>query len=162
MNAESASRIAKASLRAASQSDSRNHGAPATAAQSAPTPDPPTHPDQPQPRGRWSTCSATDAVADVCGLRRVDHPNDLQLDARRQHLEQPTATTEQHRDLVDLQLVTAPRPRAPAAPCTRQALARCGLRLRPSPVPSRWRSHRSRRSPTDSSRRTGRAAGGWV
>ena len=48
---------------------------------------------------------ATDAVVDVCGLRRVDHPNDLQLDARRQHLEQPTATTEQHRDLVNLQLV---------------------------------------------------------
>ena len=31
--------------------------------------------------------SATDAVADVCGLRRVDHADDLQLDARRQHLE---------------------------------------------------------------------------
>src|SRR5580658_3931155 len=49
--------------------------------------------------------SATDAVAAVCGLRRVDHPDDLQLDARRQHLEQPSADTEQHRDLVDLQLV---------------------------------------------------------
>ena len=46
--------------------------------------------------------SATDAVADVCGLRRVDHADDLQLDARRQHLEQPTATTEQHRNLVYL------------------------------------------------------------
>ena len=34
--------------------------------------------------GCWSTGSATDAVADVGGLRRVDHPNDLQLDARRQ------------------------------------------------------------------------------
>jgi hypothetical protein len=33
------------------------------------------------PGGRWSTGSATDAVADVCGLRRVDHPNDLQLEA---------------------------------------------------------------------------------
>src|SRR5215212_7601515 len=49
--------------------------------------------------------SATDAVADVGGLRRVDHPNDLQLDPRRQDVEQPTATTEQHRDLMDLQLI---------------------------------------------------------
>jgi hypothetical protein len=49
----------------------------------------------------WSGRTATDAVVDVCGLRRVDHPNDLQLDTRRQHLEQPPATTEQHRDLVD-------------------------------------------------------------
>src|SRR5215203_1498358 len=47
-----------------------------------------------------STGSATDAVAQVCGLRRVDHPNDLQLHARRQHLELPTATPEQHRDLM--------------------------------------------------------------
>ena len=39
------------------------------------------------------------------GLRRVDHPNDLQLDARRQQLEQPTASAEQHWDLVDLQLI---------------------------------------------------------
>jgi hypothetical protein len=53
----------------------------------------------------WSTGSATDAVADVCGIRRVDHPNDLQLDLRRQHVEQSTATAEQHRDLVNLQLV---------------------------------------------------------
>jgi hypothetical protein len=30
-----------------------------------------------------STLSATNAVADVGGLWRVDHPNDLQLDARR-------------------------------------------------------------------------------
>jgi hypothetical protein len=37
---------------------------------------------------------------DVCGLWRVDHPNDLQLDARGQDLELPTATTEQHRDLL--------------------------------------------------------------
>jgi hypothetical protein len=47
-----------------------------------------------------STGSATDAVAQVCGLRRVDHPNDLQLHARRQHLELSTATPEQHRDLM--------------------------------------------------------------
>src|SRR5215216_5219909 len=39
------------------------------------------------------------------GLRRVDHPNDLQLDARWQHLEQPMACTEQHWDQMDLQLV---------------------------------------------------------
>lgn len=45
---------------------------------------------------------ALDAVADVGSLRRVDHPDDLQLDARRQHLEQPTATAEEHRDLMDL------------------------------------------------------------
>jgi hypothetical protein len=65
--------------------------------------------------------SATDAVANVGGLRRVDHPDDLQLNARRQQLEQPTATTEQHRDLVDLQLVqhTGPSARcAVYAPCT--------------------------------------------
>jgi hypothetical protein len=37
--------------------------------------------------------SATDAVADVGGLWRVDDPNDLQLDLRRQDVEQPTATT---------------------------------------------------------------------
>jgi hypothetical protein len=31
-------------------------------------------------------------------FRCIDHPNDLQLDPRQQHLEQPTVTTEQHRD----------------------------------------------------------------
>ena len=40
-----------------------------------------------QPGGRWSSGSATDAVADVGGLRCVDHPHDLQLDARWQYLE---------------------------------------------------------------------------
>jgi hypothetical protein len=30
-----------------------------------------------QARRRWSIGSATDAVVDVCGLRRVDHPDDL-------------------------------------------------------------------------------------
>ncbi|HEY6409984.1 MAG TPA: hypothetical protein VIY29_21210 [Ktedonobacteraceae bacterium] len=48
---------------------------------------------------------APDAVADMGGLRRVDHPDDLQLDARRQHLEEPSATAEEHRDQVDLHLV---------------------------------------------------------
>jgi hypothetical protein len=66
---------------------------------------PPTNHHQ---AGRWSTGSATDAVAEVGGLRGVDHPNDLQLDTRHQHLKQPTATTEQHRDLMDLQLVQHP------------------------------------------------------
>jgi hypothetical protein len=47
----------------------------------------------------------TDAVADVVGLQRVDHPKYFQLDPRRQLVEKTTATTEQHRDLVDLQLV---------------------------------------------------------
>jgi hypothetical protein len=51
---------------------------------------------------------ASDAVADVSGLRRVDHPNDLQLDVRRQHLEEPSATTEEHRHLMALQLVQHP------------------------------------------------------
>lgn len=51
---------------------------------------------------------APDAIADVDGLRGVDHPHDLQLDARRQHLEEPTATTEEHRDLMNLQLVEHP------------------------------------------------------
>jgi hypothetical protein len=54
---------------------------------------------------RCSAGSAADAVADVCGLRRVDHPNDLQLDVGRRDVEQPTATTEQHRNQMDLQLV---------------------------------------------------------
>ena len=60
---------------------------------------------QPTTTEPWSTGSATDTVADVGGVRRVDHSNDFQLDSRRQHLEQPTPTTEQHRDLADLQLV---------------------------------------------------------
>ncbi|MFD9664739.1 hypothetical protein ACFWAY_24450 [Rhodococcus sp. NPDC059968] len=47
----------------------------------------------------------TEAVADMGGLRRVDHPNDLQLDARGQYLARSTTTAEQHRDLMDLQLV---------------------------------------------------------
>jgi hypothetical protein len=54
---------------------------------------------------RASTGSASNAIADVGGLRRVDHSNDLQLDPRRQHLKQPAATTEQHRDLVNVELV---------------------------------------------------------
>ena len=44
-------------------------------------------------------------VADMSGDWRVDDPHDLQIDARRQHCRQPTATTEQHRNLVDLQLI---------------------------------------------------------
>ena len=59
----------------------------------------------PQPAGGGPPGSAADAVADVGGLRRVDHPGDLQLDPRRQGIEQPEALAEQHRDLVDLQLV---------------------------------------------------------
>ena len=66
-------------------------------------------PTQPQPKGRWSTGSPADAVADVCGLRCVEHPDDLQLDARRQHLEQPTSTTKQHGNLMDLQLIQRTR-----------------------------------------------------
>jgi hypothetical protein len=34
-------------------------------------------------------------------VRCVDHPGDRQLDVGWQHLEESTATTEQHRDLVD-------------------------------------------------------------
>jgi hypothetical protein len=45
---------------------------------------------------------AVDAVADVGSLWCVDHSNDLQLNARGQHLEEPTATPEEHRDQVDL------------------------------------------------------------
>src|SRR5688572_9594102 len=52
--------------------------------------------------------SATDAVADVRCLRRVDHPHDLQLDQRRQHVEQPAPLAEQHRDLMDLHLIQHP------------------------------------------------------
>jgi len=45
------------------------------------------------------------AITDVGGLRRVNHPNNLQLDLRRQLVKQPTTTTEQYRDLMDLQLI---------------------------------------------------------
>ena len=43
----------------------------------------------PQPAGGGPPGSAADAVADVGGLRRVDHPGDLQLDVRRQGVEKP-------------------------------------------------------------------------
>ena len=114
-------------------------------------------------RPRWSTGSATDAVADVGGLRRVDHPNDLQLDQRRQHVEQPAATGRAAPGSDGSAPRPAPRPRAPVAPCTRHAPARPGPRRQPSPAPSRFRSHRSRTSPTDSPNgRPGRAAGDWA
>jgi hypothetical protein len=51
---------------------------------------------------------APDAIADVGGLRGVDHPHDLQRDARRQHVEQSSTSAEEHRDLMDLQLVEHP------------------------------------------------------
>src|SRR5204862_6316229 len=54
---------------------------------------------------RPGQASAPDAIADMGRVRRVDHPDDLQLDARRQYLEQPAPGTEQHPALVDLQLV---------------------------------------------------------
>ena len=54
----------------------------------------------------------------------------------------------------------APQPRAPVAPCTRHAPSRSDLWRRPLPGPSRWRSHRSRTSPADTSRPTGPAADG--
>jgi hypothetical protein len=59
------------------------------------------------PRGRWSTGSATHAVADVGGLRCVDHPYDLQLDQRRQDVEQPSCNA-------DGDPVSPPRPRSRA------------------------------------------------
>jgi hypothetical protein len=40
--------------------------------------------------------SATDLAVEVCGLVRVDDLNDFQLDARRQHLIRPPATTKQN------------------------------------------------------------------
>src|ERR1700722_15572 len=49
----------------------------------------PVHDWPPQPGGCGPPGSAPDAVTDVRGLRRVDHPDDLQLDVRRQHVEQP-------------------------------------------------------------------------
>ena len=52
-----------------------------------------------------STLAATDAVANVRGVGRVDHPNDLQFDARPQSIKQPAIATEQHRNLVNLQFV---------------------------------------------------------
>jgi hypothetical protein len=54
---------------------------------------------------RWLIGSATDAVAEVGGIRRVDHPNDLQIDPRGQDIEQPTATAEEYRNQMDLQLI---------------------------------------------------------
>src|SRR5690242_19731937 len=56
-------------------------------------------------RAFWRGSSTADAVGDVGGVRWVDHLGDLQLDARRQHVEQPTTTAEQHRNLVALQLI---------------------------------------------------------
>ena len=88
-----------------------------------------------------STGSAADAVADVGGLWCVDHPNDLQLDARPQHLEQPTTATEQHWDLVDLQLVQHAGSSAccaVCAPCTatlRSAVAAFACAMAPA-IPS--------------------------
>jgi hypothetical protein len=41
----------------------------------------------------------------VGGLRCVDHSDDLQLDPRRQYVEQPAAAAEQYGDLVDVYLV---------------------------------------------------------
>ena len=41
----------------------------------------------------------------MCRLRCIEHPDDLQLDTRRQHLEEPAAATEKHRDLGNLHLV---------------------------------------------------------
>src|SRR5918997_3205063 len=80
-----------------------------------------------------ATGLATDAVADVGGLRRVDHPDDVQLDLRRPLVEQPSATTEQHRDLMDLHLVQHPgleRPlRGVPAAHLHVPVAGCGLRL---------------------------------
>jgi hypothetical protein len=52
--------------------------------------------------------SATNTVADVGGLWRVNHPHNLQFDARRQHVEQSTSAAEQQRDLTDLQLIQHP------------------------------------------------------
>ena len=51
------------------------------------------------------SASVPDAVADVSGRRGVDHPDDIQLDLGRQHVEQPSTPAEQHRDQVDLHLV---------------------------------------------------------
>jgi len=45
------------------------------------------------------------AVSDVCGLRGVDHPNDLQLNPFRQQFEKAAPSAKQHRDLVDLQVI---------------------------------------------------------
>lgn len=39
------------------------------------------------------------------GLRRVDHPDNFELDSSRKDIEQPPTRTEQHRDLMDLQFV---------------------------------------------------------
>src|ERR1700733_6418875 len=52
--------------------------------------------------------SATDAGADVGGLRCVDHPDYVQLDGRRQDVEHPESLAQQQRDLVDLHLVQDP------------------------------------------------------
>src|SRR5262249_16151949 len=82
----------------------------------------------PTAQGWRANGSAPDAGADVGRLRRVDRPNDLQLDARRQDVEQPAATTEQHRDQVDLQLVQHPGSPPPPPPArTPASRARCAV-----------------------------------
>ena len=54
----------------------------------------------------WTKSRSGDsAVSDVCSLRGVDHSNNLQLNPRRQQVKKTSPTAEQHRDLVDLQLV---------------------------------------------------------
>jgi hypothetical protein len=74
----------------------------------------------PVPPGRPTTTkealtieSAADTVTDVCGLWSVDHSNDLQLDSRRQHLEKSATAPEQHRNLVNLQLIEHTRVERP-------------------------------------------------
>jgi hypothetical protein len=49
--------------------------------------------------------SGDNEVANVCGIRSVDYSNDLQLDPFRQHVKESTPAAEEHRDLVNLQLV---------------------------------------------------------
>ena len=84
-----------------------------------------------QTTGGWKLASEP-AVADVCGIRCVDHSDDLQLDARRQHLEQPTARHRTAPGSGESASRPARPPRACAAPCTRRAPAPSGPRRRPS------------------------------
>ena len=89
-------------------------------------------------RGVRSSAHSTHAVAAVGGLRCVDHPDDLELDARRQRVEHPSTTTEWNGRFYgfsrrDLRILTsASGPSATHSSRTRRIVC-------PRPVAQRWR-----------------------
>ena len=79
--------------------------------------------------------AATDAVADMSASGVSITRNDVQLHTRRQHLEQPTATAEQHRNLVDLQLIEDTGLKRPLRRVARRVFS--GVLLSTTPAPAR-------------------------